>query len=253
MTLNIAVRHIEPVNDNGMAKNIVIGLITLSTDILSENELRLMMPQSGVVLSSTRIITHNPMTVANLAAHATEIAAAAALFTPIESVNVFIYACTSGSAIISQQSLEKDLHSQFPNARLTSPMTGAINAFKRMGISRISLLAPYPDDVIEPMIACLEREGVVVVSAASFHIEDDLDVLKVSPDCIMQSAISLDCSESQAVFIPCTGMRTSSIIQSLEDALQKPVITAHQAMLWDALEIAGYNGRITGYGRIFET
>lgn len=251
MAINIAVRHIEPVNDSGMSNDIVIGLITLSTDILSENELRKMLPPSGVALSSTRIITHNPMTVANLAAHATEIASAAALFTPTESVDVFVYACTSGSAIISQEALEKNLHSEFPEAQLTSPMTGAIRAFQRLGVSRISLLAPYPDDVIEPMVACLERAGITVVSAGSFHIEDDLDVLNVSPACIMESARSLDCEESQAVFIPCTGLRTSGIIQKLENALQKPVITAHQAMFWDALRISGYNGEITGFGRIF--
>lgn len=245
------VTHIDAKFDSGMANQVVIGLITLSTDVVTEYEMREMLPQKGVSISATRIKTHNPMTVSHLEEHAEEIAKAGELFDPPESVDVFAYACTSGSAIISQPKLERELHRTIPGSKLTSPMTGALRGFEKLGVKRIAMLTPYPDDVTAAVVRCLDEKGVTVANAASFHIENDFDVIRISPESMISAVRETDTSDAQAFFIPCTGFRTSKIIERMEAVLGKPVITAHQAMLWDALRLAGSNERLSGLGKLF--
>ncbi|QRM32183.1 Asp/Glu racemase [Microvirga sp. VF16] len=246
------IKHVEAELDGGMSEQIVIGLIALSTDVVTEYELRKMLPQDGVSISSTRIETQNPITIENLRGHAHEIAEAAELFVPRESVNVFAYGCTSGSALISQEALEAQLHRTAPGAKLTSPMTGAYKAFRQLGIQRISMLTPYPDEVTTAMVDCLSAAGISVASCASFHIENDYEIINVSPESIIAAGEAINSADIEAVFIPCTGLRTSTIIEPLEARIGKPVITAHQAMLWDALRLAGYMQPLEGLGRLLK-
>ena len=250
VTANAAIAHFEPVFDRGFKDQIVIALITLSTDNLTELEFRRMVPGDEVSFSSTRIKTHNPMTIENLGNHAFEIAKAGELFDPTGCVPVFAYGCTSGSAIISQERLEQELHRTVPGSKLTSPMTGAFKAFEKLGIRKLAILTPYPDDVTQVMIKALRTAGLEVVGAASFHIDNDFDVPDVSPESIIEAATVVTTADADALFIPCTGLRTSSVIATLESRLGKPVITAHQAMLWDALRLAGYQKPIHGFGRL---
>ena len=67
------VRHFDPAMDGGFAGKPVIGLITLSTDCVTEHELRLMAPADKIVISATRIKTRNPLTVSILREHVDEI------------------------------------------------------------------------------------------------------------------------------------------------------------------------------------
>jgi maleate isomerase len=246
----LTVRHFEACFEPGMGSKVVIGLIALSTDIVTEYELRRMAPAADVALSSTRIKTHNPMTLDHLRAHADEIAAAAILYEPEGCVDVFAYACTSGSAAISQATLEAKLHAAIPGARLTSPMTGALRAFAALQVRRVAMLTPYPDDITAMMAGCIERAGCTVVAAGSFHQSIDYDVIRIAPASIVDAALAVDAAEADVLFIPCTGLRTSTVIEELEQRLAKPVVTAHQAMLWDAMRLGGYAAPIPGFGRL---
>lgn len=55
---------------------------------------------------------------------------------------------------------------------------------------------------------------------------------------------------ADAVFIAGTGFRCVSIIQALEEALARPVVTANQASLWRCLRAAGIQEPIEGYGQL---
>ncbi|TIT92246.1 MAG: hypothetical protein E5W59_09730, partial [Mesorhizobium sp.] len=160
-----------------------------------------MLPSDGVSISATRIETHNPITIENLHGHANEIARAAELFVPRESVDVFAYGCASGSALISQAALEAELHRTAPGAKLTSPMTGAYKAFRQLGIQRLDMLTPYPGEVTVAMTARLKEAGITVVSSGSFHIENDHEIINIMPDRNVAAATAVNSSDSQAPFI----------------------------------------------------
>jgi maleate isomerase len=246
------VRHFDPKMDDGFKGRPVIGLITLSTDCVTEHELRLMAPADRIVTSATRIKTHNPLTVAILREHVSEISSAVRLYDPVESVDVFAYACTSGSAVNSLAALNEGVREAGSQAPITAPMPGALAAFKALSVTRIAMLTPYPDEVTLFMCDHLARSGVEAVSLGSFHFDIDYEMGGISPQSIIESAAVLDDPRAEAVFLPCTGLRASSAIEPLEQRLGKPVVTAHQAMLWHALKLSGHDIKLPRLGRLFQ-
>ncbi|MER8440684.1 hypothetical protein NKH36_33050 [Mesorhizobium sp. M1312] len=234
----------------------VIGLIIPSTDTLTELEMRRMLKDDSINFSATRIkhedVASTEDSVDSLYSHVYSIARAGELFDPPGEVNVFVYACTSGSAVISQEKLEQELHRARPGSSLTSPMTGALRAFEKLGIKRIDMLTPYVDEVGAVVVDCIEKYGFAVRASASFNLLTGPEIAAVSPESIFEAACSMVTSEADALFIPCTLLRTSSMIDRLEERLGKPVITAHQAMLWDALRLARYEKPILGHGQLLK-
>lgn len=53
------------------------------------------------------------------------------------------------------------------------------------------------------------------------------------------------------MFISCTGMRTSTIIDSMEEQTGKPVVSALQATVWEALRLAGAAPEMPGVGGLY--
>jgi len=49
-----------------------------------------------------------------------------------------------------------------------------------------------------------------------------------------------------------TGLRCVAMIDGLERALGRPVVTANQASLWRCLRLSGLDAQIAGYGRLFD-
>src|SRR5258708_26512900 len=141
------VRHFDARMDEGFKRKPVIGVITLSTDCVTEHELRLMAPADRIVTSATRIKTHNPLTVAILREHVGEISNAVRLFDPVETVDVFAYACTSGSAVNSLAALTQGVREAGSQAPITAPMPWALAAFKELCLTRHGMQTPCPDEV----------------------------------------------------------------------------------------------------------
>ena len=57
--------------------------------------------------------------------------------------------------------------------------------------------------------------------------------------------------EADAVFISCTALRTADVIEDIEAALGKPIVTSNQALAWHALRLMGYEDSVPGLGRLF--
>jgi maleate isomerase len=48
-----------------------------------------------------------------------------------------------------------------------------------------------------------------------------------------------------------TGLRAVGVIHALEKSLRRPVLTANQVLLWQALRRVGAAGRVVQHGRVF--
>jgi len=60
----------------------------------------------------------------------------------------------------------------------------------------------------------------------------------------------VDTQAAQAVFLSGLGMPTISILDTLEQDLGKPAVSAASAMMWQALRLAGVRDGVPGYGRL---
>ena len=57
-------------------------------------------------------------------------------------------------------------------------------------------------------------------------------------------------SEADGILLAGTGLRCASLIDALEAKLKRPVVTANQASLWRAQQLAQWRGTIAGYGAL---
>ena len=60
-----------------------------------------------------------------------------------------------------------------------------------------------------------------------------------------------DHPDAEAVLIPDTAMHTLSILDDLEQAVGKPVLTANRVTVWKGLDLASAGRRIGGLGTLF--
>jgi maleate isomerase len=64
-------------------------------------------------------------------------------------------------------------------------------------------------------------------------------IWRVSYAQVVEVVRSVDRKDADAMFISCTNLPTYDIIEPLERALGKPVLTANQVTMWAALRVLG--------------
>ena len=131
----------------------------------------------------------------------------------------------------------------------TTTSTSMIRAFKALGISSVTLASPYMPDVETRFIKFIQDHGVRVLNSLALNLEKDHSI--VPPERIRQLAESSNISESDAVFVGCTGQKLALHLEEMESALGKPVLTANQVTSWHALQLMGIDPYLEGRGKLF--
>lgn len=139
-----------------------------------------------------------------------------------------------------------------PKARPTTLITGVIRALRALQARRIVVATPYLDEINVLEQRYLQKRGFEVLDIQGMNIVKDTDMVRVTPDFIMEYAKSIDRPDANAIFVSCGALRTLDIIDDLEREVGKPVIASNQAMLWDVLRLAGVEDKIEGYGSLLQ-
>jgi maleate isomerase len=226
-----------------------IGLIALATDQTVERDFRNILPTDAAFFVS-RVANINPCTVENLRTMAPQLTSATSLILPGADIDVVAYCCTSGTVAIGFDNIVKNIQAARPGIPCTTPITAALAGFEKLGLKRIAVLTPYIDEVNQPMRRFLEENGITVLSVNSFNLEDDVIMGRIPTEAIYAAAREIDRSDADGIFISCTAVRAVDVIDRLEQALGKPVLSSNQALAWQALRLAGYNNPISGFGRL---
>ncbi|MFQ6395226.1 Asp/Glu/hydantoin racemase [Nocardia sp. KC 131] len=148
---------------------------------------------------------------------------------------VVAYLCTSGS-FIKGLSYEKSLRDTICLAGAQDAVTtsGAlVEAIRHLDISRLSVLTPYDEILTHKLHDFLGEAGCEVIR--SDHLGLGGGIWKVNYRTIAERIIGADDPRSQAIFVSCTNLPTYDVIEPLEQALGKPVITANQLTMWACL------------------
>ena len=231
------------------AKRVRIGMITLASGMTGEDEMHLMLPDD-VLLLTTRVANANDISMASLAAMEAGMSDAAATILPDERLDAMIYCCTSGTIAMGEATVTARIRAVKPGIPVTTPFTGVVAACAALGVRRVALLAPYTPALTAAMREHLEARGVAVVHTATFDCRLDSEINAIDPRDCYDAALAADRPDAEAVFLCCTGLRVAAIIDDLEAALGKPVVTSNQALAWHALRIAGYADPMARYGRL---
>jgi maleate cis-trans isomerase len=81
-------------------------------------------------------------------------------------------------------------------------------------------------------------------------LENVTNIFDETPERAYRLGRTLNTPQVDAVFLSGLGMPTISILETLEQDLGKPAISAASAMMWNALQLAGVRNRVPGYGKL---
>ncbi|WP_062992423.1 maleate cis-trans isomerase family protein [Nocardia anaemiae] len=148
---------------------------------------------------------------------------------------VVAYLCTSGS-FIRGLAYEKSLRDTICRAGALDAVTtsGAlVEAIRHLDISRVSVLTPYDEILTHKLHDFLAEAGCTVIR--SDHLGLGGGIWKVNYRTIAERIVGADDPRAQAIFVSCTNLPTYDVIEPLEQALGKPVLTANQLTMWACL------------------
>ncbi|OBB40412.1 maleate cis-trans isomerase [Mycobacterium sp. 852002-51961_SCH5331710] len=171
-----------------------------------------------------------------------------------ERPHAVMWACTSGSFVFGPEGARHQAAKVAAAAGVPASSTSIafVDALRHLGIRRVAVAASYPPDVAEHFVRFLAADGVEVVAMGSHGIITAAEVGTIEPERVEQMVTAADHPDAEAVLVPDTAMHTLAIVDRLEAAVGKPVLTANQVTVWKGLQLAGGAPAIPGLGRLFE-
>lgn len=135
----------------------------------------------------------------------------------------------------------------------TTTSTAMVRALKALGIEKVAVGTPYGPEVNRVLEGFLANAGLEVVKMHGLDVPDSVGPgpCKVSPEDMASLVREIDSPEADALYLGCTSLRTANMIDRLEGEVDKPVVTANQATMWDALRIIGMEHRAPHLGELF--
>jgi maleate isomerase len=239
-----------PDMDGGRHQRAKLGFILMSTDLAGEADFADMAPE-GVGIHITRLKTEDYTTNQTLSRHIEHMADAAARIQPDMKPNVVSYSCTSGSIVIGEERVMDEIKKGAPWARPMCIVTGVVDALHELGAKKLVVGTPYLDEVNTAEAEFLLEKGFDVLDIQGLNLATGSQMGKVTPAYWKQFALDIDQSDADVIFLSCGGIRALEVVEEIEQATGKPVITSNQAQFWSCLRRAGITDQLTGFGHIF--
>lgn len=131
-------------------------------------------------------------------------------------------------------------------------LTAVIRGCRAVGLKRIVMASPFPEDQDQRLIKFIEHYGIEVVAFRGLGCPN-ADVIWELPPASgydLATALLRAHPDVDGVYLPCNKWRTISVIERIEQASGRPVITNTQAWVWEALRLMNMREPIPGYGRL---
>ena len=223
-----------------LGRQATLGLVVLQSDETIEYDFRRLLPREGVALYVTRIPSGKEVTASSLRAMEQDLPAAVQLLPRSLGFDAVGYGCTSGTSVIGPRRVAELVGSAAKTKAVTEPLSALVAACRSLGLSRLAFLSPYVAEVSAALRAALQGQGIETPVFGSFNEAEEAKVARMAARSIREAAISLgQAPEAEAVFLPCTNLRTLDVIDGIEEQLGKPVLSSNQVLAWHMCRLAG--------------
>lgn len=220
-----------------------MGLIVLRVDETIETEFRQMIPPDAARLYVSRLPSGDDLTPESIAAMEDALGGAAALLPPAVAFDVVAYACTSGTAHIGANSVTRTVSQAVKTRAVTNPLTAAIARLTELGAQRVGIVSPYTPEVSQPLITEFDAAGLAVAETLSFDERQEARVARIDPASIAEAARALASrGKPDAIFLSCTNLQTTEILDNLTEELGLPVLSSNQVLAWHMQQLARKRG-----------
>ena len=227
-----------------------IGLITLGSDFRIEKDFNNIVYGRDIDLYVNRIHCYNPLTNETLAKMADDITEVTQDILPNQKIDCVAYGCTSGTVAAGYDAIKSKINLAKPESKVTTPITAAVKAINKLGIKKISIFTPYTKKINDSIVKYFKDQNIIINSLTYFDIDSDLDIGKVDEDHLFDVLSKIDLADSEALFVSCTALPVLSIINKLEEKINKVVLSSNQTLIWDSLNAIDYKEKIEGFGKL---
>lgn len=242
------------VGSQGAPAGLSVGVLALATDRVGVRDFeRFLAPVEDIAVFVSRVPVSTlitPDTLGDMREHLTQ---ATALLVPGSHLDAVVFSCTSGTVAVGVKQVSAAIERIRPGLPVHTPMEAGVKALRAVGARRIALLTPYLEPAADLVAGFFEAAGVHVASRATFALDGDPDMNRVSPQCLFEAGVACLAAtpDADALFISCTGLFTSPVVERIEAAAGRPVVTSNQALAWDVLRTGGNASKLEGRGRLF--
>jgi maleate isomerase len=150
------------------------------------------------------------------------------------------YACTSGSFDLGGRSdaqLRRQI-SKAAGAPATTATSAALWRLRELEVERIVFCSPYETEVHEAGVRHFEASGFHVTNGRHLGLTSNAQVSSVPGDQLCELVRQSWVDGADAVFLSCTGLRTSAILGPLAQELGVPVVSANAALAAHVVALA---------------
>jgi maleate cis-trans isomerase len=164
-----------------------------------------------------------------------------------------VWACTSGSFVYGWEGARNQSESLAAVAGVPASSTSFafVHAAQALGVRRVAVAASYPDEVARLFVEFLDAAGIDVVSMSSAGIDTAAEVGEMPAQAVLDLALSHDHPDAEALLVPDTAMRTLTEVNTIEERLGKPVLTANQVTVWEGLRLVDEQRVVRSLGALF--
>ena len=169
-------------------------------------------------------------------------------------VDAVLWACTSGSFVFGLDGARPQAAAVGEALDVPSSSTSLafVAALRALGATRPAVAATYPPDVVSAFASFLAEAGTDVVATGAEDILTATEVGTFGRERVRSFVLAGDHPDADVVLVPDTALHTVEWIDELEAALGKPVLTANQVTMWEALRLVGApHGGQAGLGALF--
>ena len=164
-----------------------------------------------------------------------------------------VWACADEGFVTGWEGAQEQVRGLAVTAGMPASSTAFafVHAVRELGAGRVAVGTAYPDDVAALFARFLRAGGVEVVAVHSAGVAPTADVGAWGEAEVFALARAADDPGAEAVLLPDTALRTVAHLPALEKELGKPVLTAHQVTVWEALRLTDRRVNAPGLGALF--
>lgn len=167
--------------------------------------------------------------------------------------DVILYGCTSATLTHGVE-FDRSLSARIKERSGAQTVTAAgalVHALKTLGARRIGFASPYVAAINDLAVGFIADARIETVARSKVdEVLDNYGQGALAPQAVYELGVAADHPDAEAVVLSCTDMRSVEIIERLEQALGKPVISSNQAMSFQALQMAGIHEPLYGFGQL---
>lgn len=226
-----------------------IGLLLPSSNTTQEPEFTRILPD-GVTLHVARLPlrTVEPSSTARIVEDI-ETESQKLADADVDAIMLAATAPSSRNGIGYDQELIKRIETA-SGRKATTASTALIQALTALHVKRLVIGAPWSDATNVTSAAFIEASGFTVLAHRALGHVSNLEIGLLDQQTAYDMGVAVDRPDAAAVMLACGNWLTMGIVDRLESAIGKPVLTTNQVSIWAVLRLAGYHAPVFGLGRL---